>query len=208
MEQLLSNMTPTKREVYLLKQLFSAGIIAIPIKMEGVDENGDQLPRLLPEPNFLVIDSLSGIREDFFPDQNGELVRIKGQNSTVRLVHREILEKEGHKDTQMREIDCDTSQTTIPLSLISILQSQEFLLSSKDTVNITLGMFKYRGVFKGYSLVFDTPRTENYILKSEEQKLEDIKEKEEREALERKRIELEEKQRQLQEEQNNLNTSI
>jgi hypothetical protein len=136
-------------------RLYSAGYLAIPLK---ANENST----LNPQPNFIVIENISGRTKAEIPTLGDVVVA----NSQYKLVYREILEASeqlGRAET-MREIIYENENQYVPIMIVPALSDYGYLSQALPQVNGMLSIFQFRGVLSGFVLEIDENKIAEIIV--------------------------------------------
>lgn len=134
-----------------------------------------------PQPNFIQIDQMYGIRKFPFPNEKGEKVSQVCINVNLRLSYK--VEVSGASGQQMKEVIYDNLQSeAIPTSIIHLLYDP---VKNEALINRLLSMIKF-SLFPDFKLVFDIEKAKEFY------KIENALEKE-KEDQERKQRELTQK---------------
>lgn len=153
-----------QQEIQLQLNLFQAGKIAIPLKMQ-------QGSLLNPQPNFLIIENIFDYITTKFPNAQGVLEDTECQNSYMRLVFREILPAENGKNEEIREVLLDNvGNIAIPEDYAFIFKNHQRMIENAHIINMFLPMFQFRGILKNQKLEYNPLKSQEYLVLLEESK--------------------------------------
>lgn len=141
-----------------MKELFEAGIIAIPLKYQ--EESPVQL-----QPNFFVVDSQFGIKTSLIPNLSTMIPEPTAcSNMHYKLVYREILPAKYGKPVQFieRQLQQTELQDT-PVIFFSFLNTLQNVIDNAATINAIFSLFQFRGVLDGLVMEVDVERIEEHL---------------------------------------------
>lgn len=132
------------------KKLYTAGIVAIPLK--NVESNLGIL-----HPNFFVIESQFGkLKADCLNIQTGELENVFCIQINYKIVYREILLSTPVSSEQFIErVLLPLETLSIPVELLPVIFTQQEIKANIGIVNLCLSRFSFRGVLSELSLAID-----------------------------------------------------
>lgn len=127
-----------------------AGIIAIPLKRQ-------EDSTLNPQPNFIVIEEISGrVIKPFIDSKTGEYKDTPCMAIRHKIVFREVLEATETKSEDVETRILHTGVDYLPYNYVPLLQSHQFVAENIAHVNAILSLFSFRGVLSGFKLEVDT----------------------------------------------------
>lgn len=134
-----------------------AGIIAIPIKNQPTSV-------LMPQPNFIVINSIGGrVQKPFFNPLTQQIEIMWCVQASYKIVFRELLPANAVAQEEVVERVLLLDLVFIPYSYLPIIQSHQHIAANHEIFDILLSAFQFRGALEGFLLQVDMDALQEII---------------------------------------------
>lgn len=150
-------------DIQLKLQLFQAPILAIPLKHQADS-------KLHPQPTHLIVDNIFDRQKANFPDGKGGTREITCSNTALRLVYRNILEKEDGSFSRIETLNYNPNGSNcffnqlISKTLADVVdEGHEEMIANAEIINIYLPMLRFDGFLSDFVMEYDVEKSKEYL---------------------------------------------